>query len=311
MGKLGGRELNYSSDIDLRLRLRAGRRGGPGAHARVPQARPQAVSPLMTEFTRRGLSLPRRSAAAADGRDAATSPTRCSQHRQYYDTWGETFERFALIKASPIAGDRRLGRRFLDAGAAVRLPAVSRSRGARRDLPATRNARSSAQRRRASATSRSAAAASAKSSCSRRRCSSPTAPRMPALREASTLRALGALPARADSRRGAPRRPERARTCSCARSSTGCRSCTSSRPTRSRAPQQELEICARRLGLADAGALEAELDAAARPRARDLRRAVRAAARDLRFREPPVLPHPDRGGRRRRRRSTFLAGTTG
>jgi glutamate-ammonia-ligase adenylyltransferase len=36
------------------------------------------------------------------------------QHEQYYDTWGETFERFALIKARPIAGDRTVGDRFSD-----------------------------------------------------------------------------------------------------------------------------------------------------------------------------------------------------
>ena len=36
------------------------------------------------------------------------------QSAQYYETMGETFERFAMIKARPIAGDLDLGRRFLD-----------------------------------------------------------------------------------------------------------------------------------------------------------------------------------------------------
>ena len=36
------------------------------------------------------------------------------QSAQYYEIMGETFERFAMIKARPIAGDLDLGRRFLD-----------------------------------------------------------------------------------------------------------------------------------------------------------------------------------------------------
>ena len=36
------------------------------------------------------------------------------QSAQYYETMGETFERFAMIKARPIAGDLELGRRFLE-----------------------------------------------------------------------------------------------------------------------------------------------------------------------------------------------------
>ena len=36
-----------------------------------------------------------------------------AQSAQYYETMGETFERFAMIKARPIVGDVDLGNRFL------------------------------------------------------------------------------------------------------------------------------------------------------------------------------------------------------
>ena len=36
------------------------------------------------------------------------------QAAQYYESLGETFERFALLKARPIAGDRELGARFVE-----------------------------------------------------------------------------------------------------------------------------------------------------------------------------------------------------
>ena len=35
-----------------------------------------------------------------------------ASYREYYDRWMETWERQALIKARPVAGDPELGRRF-------------------------------------------------------------------------------------------------------------------------------------------------------------------------------------------------------
>jgi glutamate-ammonia-ligase adenylyltransferase len=36
-------------------------------------------------------------------------------YRTYYETWGQTWERMALIRARPVAGDSVLGRMFMEA----------------------------------------------------------------------------------------------------------------------------------------------------------------------------------------------------
>ena len=51
----------------------------------------------------------------------------------YYDSMGRTWERQALIKVRPVAGDLALGQRFLAGDRAVRLPQVSHLRRDQRD----------------------------------------------------------------------------------------------------------------------------------------------------------------------------------
>ena len=114
MGKLGGHELNFSSDIDLMVFF--DRRRG----ALAPDVEAGAV--LCALHTRTGeavagayggwLCLSRRSAASsrsiftqiAISTDAALN---------YYESRGQNWERAALIKARPCAGDREAGDRFL------------------------------------------------------------------------------------------------------------------------------------------------------------------------------------------------------
>jgi glutamate-ammonia-ligase adenylyltransferase len=117
-GKLGGDELNYSSDIDLMFVYdhdgeTAGRRSALGNDeffARVVQE----VVRLLSAPTDRG------AAYRVDLRlrpDGARGPLARSLAGtlSYYDTRGRTWERQALIKLRHVAGDGELGREFLAA----------------------------------------------------------------------------------------------------------------------------------------------------------------------------------------------------
>ena len=115
LGKHGARELNYSSDIDLIVLYDA-------AAASIPEgAEPaplfvritKALARLLQERTSDGYVL------RVDLRlrpDPASTPVALStvSAYAYYETLGQNWERAALIKARPAAGDLELGRRFLE-----------------------------------------------------------------------------------------------------------------------------------------------------------------------------------------------------
>jgi glutamate-ammonia-ligase adenylyltransferase len=114
MGKLGGHELNYSSDIDLILLYDA-------ALARVT-----ARDDTQTFFVRLARDLVRiLEERAGEGYvfrtdlrlrpDPASTPLVVSVAAAltYYESVGQNWERAALIKARPVAGDRVAGWRFL------------------------------------------------------------------------------------------------------------------------------------------------------------------------------------------------------
>lgn len=111
MGKWGGRELNYSSDLDVVL---VHDTAGDDETA----SRGTALA-LATAFVT-GLS-----ARAGDGYglivDADLRPEgsigplsrSLASYSQYYARWGEPWELQALLKARPAAGDEELGDRFM------------------------------------------------------------------------------------------------------------------------------------------------------------------------------------------------------
>jgi glutamate-ammonia-ligase adenylyltransferase len=112
MGKLGARELNYSSDIDLILLY--------DPAAAVEEAEAGAVFVrfardlvrLMEERTAEGYVF------RTDLRlrpDPAATPLAVSLPAAiaYYESMGQNWERAAMIKARPVAGDRSLGEQFL------------------------------------------------------------------------------------------------------------------------------------------------------------------------------------------------------
>ncbi len=116
MGKLGGGDLNYSSDIDLIYVYELP--GGDDdplageAHQRY-QKLGRRLTGLLSEHTAEGyLYRVDMRLRPLGQRGALVYSLQQSVH--YYETMGETFERFALLKARPIAGDLDLGTQFVD-----------------------------------------------------------------------------------------------------------------------------------------------------------------------------------------------------
>jgi glutamate-ammonia-ligase adenylyltransferase len=99
MGKLGGRELNYASDIDVVLV------GGDGATARRLL---EAVRPAW----RIDIDL------RPEGRNGPLTRS-LDSYLAYWDRWAVTWEFQALIKARPAAGDAGLAQAFMEAADAL------------------------------------------------------------------------------------------------------------------------------------------------------------------------------------------------
>ncbi len=115
MGKLGAGELNYSSDVDLVLLY------DPDAHS-------YHTDELGAAFTRLARDLVTlMEARDADGYvfrvdlrlrpDPAATPPALSLPAAiaYYESMGQNWERAAMTKARPVAGDLAVGVQFLDA----------------------------------------------------------------------------------------------------------------------------------------------------------------------------------------------------
>jgi len=114
MGKLGGYELNYSSDIDLIVLYEpasarvSGRDGIQSFFVRLTRD----LVRILEAYTGDGYSF------RTDLRlrpDPASTPLALSVPAAlaYYESVGQNWERAALVKARPVAGDRAAGRRFL------------------------------------------------------------------------------------------------------------------------------------------------------------------------------------------------------
>ena len=113
LGKLGSEELNFYSDIDL-IFLHSTDKGKAGdiplneffgevfrkvvklLSAETPEGKPYIVDLDLRPFGKTGpISMSLRSMEL------------------YYESYGRVWERFALLRARPVAGDRELGERFM------------------------------------------------------------------------------------------------------------------------------------------------------------------------------------------------------
>jgi [glutamine synthetase] adenylyltransferase / [glutamine synthetase]-adenylyl-L-tyrosine phosphorylase len=149
LGKLGGQELNYSSDVDLLFVY-----GDEGHVFRSPptaRTSPPAGATASHAFFRRlaesfttevGLPSPDGQLYRVDLRlrpegDAGPLARSLDAYESYYSEWGQTWERLMLLKARPIAGDRQLGAEFLETIQAFRYPR-SLSEGLLDEIAATK-----------------------------------------------------------------------------------------------------------------------------------------------------------------------------
>lgn len=120
MGKLGARELNYSSDVDL-LFVMDSPDPLDDVHRRYATRLAERLIAILAEETGEGRCFRVDMRLRPEGRSGALVRS-FAAFRTYYDRWAETWERQALIKARPVAGNPELGKRF----AALVRPVVYR-----------------------------------------------------------------------------------------------------------------------------------------------------------------------------------------
>ncbi len=113
MGKCGGHELNYVSDVDVIFVVEPV--DGHDEHAAI-RAGTMLASNLMrvcSDHTGEGTIWPVDAALRPEGKSGPLVRTLAS-HQGYYEKWAKTWEFQALLKARPVAGDLLLGKRYVE-----------------------------------------------------------------------------------------------------------------------------------------------------------------------------------------------------
>jgi glutamate-ammonia-ligase adenylyltransferase len=109
MGKLGGEELNYSSDVDLVYVYANDGEHPSGRTNRECFVRlAEEVTRAISEVTADGVCFRVDLRLRPGGREGPIAASLAATV-SYYESWGQTWERAAWLKARPIGGDRALG----------------------------------------------------------------------------------------------------------------------------------------------------------------------------------------------------------
>ncbi len=117
MGKLGGNELNYASDVDVMFV-----HCGEGETEEAERAA-RAVLRIMSEPTNEGIVFRTDAALRPEGRAGALSRT-LDAYVAYWKQWARPWELQALIKARAVAGNDDLGRTFTEQASPFVWPEV-------------------------------------------------------------------------------------------------------------------------------------------------------------------------------------------
>ena len=104
MGKLGGRELGYSSDIDVMFVFQ----GDVSTGERQAEELMRAIG----EVTPEGQAFRIDAGLRPEGKNGPLARS-LDAYREYYSRWSQPWEHQALLKARVVAGDRELGEEFL------------------------------------------------------------------------------------------------------------------------------------------------------------------------------------------------------
>jgi len=124
MGKFGGRELNFSSDVDLIYfyshdlgRTQGVDDGLGGRKGRIPLHNyfiklGEQLNKAIGEVTEDGFVFRVDLNLRPEGRSGPIAQSAASA-LFYYESWGRSWERAAMIKARPVAGSLELGEKFI------------------------------------------------------------------------------------------------------------------------------------------------------------------------------------------------------
>ena len=113
MGKCGGRELNYVSDVDVVFVGEALPGGEEQAALRTATRLAEGIIRACGSTTAEGTLWPVDAALRPEGKAGPLVRTLAS-HEAYYRRWAKTWEFQALLKARPIAGDLELGAAYIE-----------------------------------------------------------------------------------------------------------------------------------------------------------------------------------------------------
>ncbi|MFI8996900.1 bifunctional [glutamine synthetase] adenylyltransferase/[glutamine synthetase]-adenylyl-L-tyrosine phosphorylase [Streptomyces sp. NPDC053542] len=114
MGKCGGHELNYVSDVDV-IFVAEPKDGVEEAEALQAATRLAArMMRVCSDVTPEGTIWPVDANLRPEGRNGPLVRT-LSSHLAYYQRWAKTWEFQALLKARTVAGDPALGQEYVDA----------------------------------------------------------------------------------------------------------------------------------------------------------------------------------------------------
>ena len=114
MGKTGGRELNYLSDVDVVFVHEPAEGADEQKAVEAATRLAAATMRLCSEHTAEGVIWEVDANLRPEGRDGALVRTLAS-HVSYYERWAATWEFQALLKARFAAGDEELAQAYLDA----------------------------------------------------------------------------------------------------------------------------------------------------------------------------------------------------
>ncbi|MFF2408340.1 bifunctional [glutamine synthetase] adenylyltransferase/[glutamine synthetase]-adenylyl-L-tyrosine phosphorylase [Streptomyces sp. NPDC058092] len=114
MGKCGGHELNYVSDVDVIFVAEPADGVEESAGVQAATRLAAHMMRICSDTTVEGTIWPVDANLRPEGRNGPLVRT-LSSHLAYYQRWAKTWEFQALLKARPVAGDPELGAEYVEA----------------------------------------------------------------------------------------------------------------------------------------------------------------------------------------------------